>query len=88
MFSEIRYGPWAPTCAGTERIAQLRALAAITHLQLGHNHPLVSELRAAEASPDALGRAWAQVERLPAPAAHLLGSFSAFTWPPRKRRSE
>jgi hypothetical protein len=59
------YGPWSPACDQVERGKQLRTLSAIVHLQLGPNHPLITELRAAETSLEALGRAQERVETLP-----------------------
>jgi hypothetical protein len=77
------WGPWSAGCRGhLERVAQLRTLRAIAHLQLGPDHPLVGELRASEVDPMAFTRSQEMVERLPAlKLRHLLAAFSAITWP-------
>lgn len=81
----LSYGPWSQEDE-IERGKQLRTLAAIAHLQLGANHPLVAQLRAAETDPICLTRAREIIEALPAlTRRHLLAAFSILTWPPRAR---
>ena len=54
----IAFGPWSPDVVSpTEKVAQLRSLAALSALLVGSNHPLISILRAAEDDPGAADRA-------------------------------
>jgi hypothetical protein len=80
------YGPWSPGVDHVERRCQLHALLAIAHLQLGPQHPLVADLRAADSSPEALARAHSAIEALPSlRRRHLLAALSAVLWQPRRR---
>jgi hypothetical protein len=79
------YGPWSQDDE-TERRCQLRSLTAIAHLQLGQDHPLVPQLRAAEIDKVAFTLARETIEELPAlTRRHLLSAFSAINFPPRAR---
>lgn len=80
----LAYGPWSPTCDRIERGKQLRSLAALVAAHYGSEHPLVSELRAAETDPMAFVRAQEAFERLPSLTRRkVLSTFSAITRPIR-----
>jgi hypothetical protein len=86
------YGPWSPKPqidpveSPVERVAQLRSLGAIAHLQLGQDHPLVAQLRSAETDPVAFTLPRETIESLPAlTRRQLLSSFGAVNFPPRAR---
>jgi hypothetical protein len=74
----------APNVDNIEKIAQLRSLAAIAHLQLGPDHALVAQLRAAETDPVAFTLAKETIEALPAlTRRQLLSSFGAVNFAPK-----
>jgi hypothetical protein len=86
MSIEYQYGPFSPAIDAVERGKQLRALCAISHLQLGPNHPLTPALRAAENGQEELELAYGLVEALPAlTRRRLLSSFAAINYVPRKK---
>jgi hypothetical protein len=78
------FGPWSPNVGPTERIAQLRSLAALAAVSVGSGHPLVTELRAAETDSDAAKRALALLDALPSlTRRRLIATFGAITFRPR-----
>jgi hypothetical protein len=82
----LAFGPWSPGLDPIERVAQLRALAALVLVFLGLRHPLVETLRAAEADSDAAARALHMLDRLPTlRQRRLLSVFARVTWPPARR---
>jgi hypothetical protein len=84
MNAPIKYGPWSADDE-TERRCQLRSLVAIAHLQLGPQHPVVHELRAADNDPIAFVRAQELIEALPALTRRgLLATFSSVNRPPKR----
>jgi hypothetical protein len=60
------YGPWSRNIMPEERVAQLRSIAALTAAAFGSDHPVVSQLRRAEAGGAALQEALTAFETLPA----------------------
>jgi hypothetical protein len=89
MVSANLYGPFREGVEPAERRCQLHALLAIAHLQLGPQHPLVADLRAADSSPEALAKAHSAVEALPSlRRRHLLATLCAVLWPSRRRGGE
>jgi hypothetical protein len=88
--TDLRYGPWSPTCDRIERGKQLRCLQAIIACQLGSAHPLIGILRTGEVDPMQFVAALDAVERLPAlHRRRVLTTHAAVTWPrlpPRARR--
>jgi len=78
-----RWGPFADSIEPGERLARLRTLRAITHLQLGRRgEHLASLLRRAEADPDALAPAVSALNRLAAlDRRHVLASFASLHRP-------
>ena len=78
-----QWGPWAPDLEAGERLARLRSLRAIAHLQLGRRgEHLAGLLRRAEADPDALVPAVAALNRLASlDRRHVLASFAALHRP-------
>jgi hypothetical protein len=85
--SDLRYGPWSPTCAAGERERQLRCLSAIAYMVCGPHHDLWKLLRQAESDELAFGEAYAAMERLPAlTRRRILGTYNAVTWPRQPRR--
>jgi hypothetical protein len=83
----IAFGPWSPDVVDpTEKVAQLRSLAALSALLVGSGHPLVSTLRAAEDDSDAADQARELLDALPAlTKRRLLSTFSTITWPSKSR---
>jgi hypothetical protein len=59
------FGPWRPGIPENERWAGLRALAALSAVFAGMDHPVVAALRRAELEPAAAGEALALFDRLP-----------------------
>jgi hypothetical protein len=89
--SPLPFGPWVVGIAPAERIAQLRALAALAAVFLGSAHPLVEMLRAAERDDDAAAQALALLDRVPSlTGRRMLATFCRVTWPPAwsRRASE
>ena len=84
----MTFGPFRAGVPEVERIAELRALGAISALLLGSRHPIVAALRQAEVVPESAGVALEQIEQLPASKRRrLLATFSAVCWPDRARHS-
>jgi hypothetical protein len=84
--TDLRYGPWSPTCPAGERERQLRCLAGIAACQLGSGHPIIAALRAAESNTMAYVDALDAMERMPALwRRRLLATHAAVTWPRQRR---
>jgi hypothetical protein len=76
------FGPWSPGIDATERVAQLRALSALTAAYCGSAHELVGELRRAETDPDAAARALELLDRLPSlTRRRLISTFASIMRP-------
>jgi hypothetical protein len=82
------FGPWSPDVVDpTEKVAQLRSLAALSAAFLGSSHPLVDTLRKAEADNTAATEALQLLDALPSlTKRRLLSTFGAITWPRPKSR--
>jgi hypothetical protein len=79
-----QYGPFREGLDPIERARKLMCFTGITACHLGSGHPLVSELRDAELSGDALQRAFAMFEELPAlPKRRVLATYAAIMRPRR-----
>ncbi len=85
--SSSKYGPWSPSVSDqTERIAQLRSLAAISAAHLGSDHAIVGILRNAESDHTRFVEAQAYFDALPSLIRRrVLATFSAITWPQKDR---
>jgi len=59
------FGPWMPRIAEVERVAGLRAIAALVCVHCGSDHPAVDLLRRAEADVGAADQALIELDRLP-----------------------
>ena len=59
------FGPWREGLDPTERVTQLRSLAALATTFCGSRHPLVRALRAAERDQEAAAEALVLIDRLP-----------------------
>jgi hypothetical protein len=74
------FGPWSQAVGPVERIAQFRALCALTAAYCGSSHDLVGELRAAETDRNAADRAIALLDALPSlTRRRLIATFGAIT---------
>src|SRR5207245_2768424 len=60
------FGPFRPDVGLVERVAGLRALAALVSVHCGSDHAAVDALRRAEADAGASDRALAEFDKLPA----------------------
>lgn len=70
------YGPFRPGVDQTERIAQLRALAALVGCFVGTDSLLIRLLRKAETDDEQLMTAMRAIDRLPAgPRRKILANF-------------
>lgn len=78
-----RWGPFADGIEPGERLARLRTLRAIAHLQLGRRGEILADLlRRAEADPAALAPAVAAINRLASlDRRHVLASFASLHRP-------
>jgi hypothetical protein len=76
------FGPWVPHVDPVERIAELRALQALSAVFFGPSgHELVAALRAAETDSDASTRALELLDTTPTLTRRwLLSVFGAVTW--------
>src|SRR5262249_33494074 len=59
------FGPWTVGVAEPDRVAGLRALAALSAVFAGSGHPVVAALRMAEAEPETAGQALSLFDKLP-----------------------
>jgi hypothetical protein len=81
------FGPFVPHVDRVEKIAMFRSLACLSAAFFGIDHPLVTELRAAETDNDAAARALALLDRTPTlTRRRMLSVFMRVTWPPRRAR--
>ena len=81
------FGPWRVGLDPTERVAQLRSLAALAATFCGSRHPLVRALRAAERDQEAAAEALVLIDRLPTlRRRQMLAVFGRITW--RRGRRE
>jgi hypothetical protein len=81
------FGPWGPDVIDpTERVAQLRSLAALSAIFLGSHHELVVTLRAGETDETAAARALELLDHVPSlTKRRLLSTFGTITWPQQAR---
>jgi hypothetical protein len=83
MTADHAFGPWRRDVDPAERLADLRALRALTFTLCGPRHPLIRALHAAETGDaDTLAAALREIDALPAlPRRRLLSSFAALSGP-------
>jgi hypothetical protein len=81
----LLFGPWSPGTTEYDRRAGLRALACLVAAYCGSRHDAVDRLRAAEAVPDAMGRALLAFDRVPAlRRRQVLATYAAVMRPLRE----
>jgi hypothetical protein len=81
------FWPLSPDVTSVEKIAQLRALCALTAAYCGSAHELVGELGRAEYDADAAARALELFDRLPSlRRRHIIATFAAIMRPRRAPR--
>jgi len=77
-----RFGPFCDGLAETERVAELRSIAALVAICCGSSSPAVAALREAETDTTASAAALAAVNALPTlTRRRMLSTFGAITWP-------
>lgn len=78
------FGPWRVGIPETERVAGLRALAALVAVFAGSDDPAVAALRHAEAHVGASDEALAEFDQLPSlRRRHVLATYARLTRPRR-----
>jgi hypothetical protein len=78
------FGPFRPDVDPVEKVAGLRALAALVAVFAGSDHVVVDLLRRAEADPGASSEALAMFDRLPAlPRRKIISVYAAVMHPRR-----
>jgi hypothetical protein len=81
-----KFWPLSPDVTPVEKVAQLRALCALTAVFAGSGHPLIDMLRRAETDRDAAAEALAMFDQLPSlPRRHVISTFAAIMRPGRGR---
>ena len=76
------FGPFCDGLAETERVAELRSIAALLAIYCGSSSPAVAALREAETDTTASAAALAAVNALPTlTRRRMLSTFGAITWP-------
>jgi hypothetical protein len=82
------FGPWCPVADPGERMARFRMLASLVAVYTGSEHPLVAELRAAEADQAAGDRALEIFNGLPALTRRkVLCTWGAVQWPRNRQNA-
>jgi hypothetical protein len=80
-----RFGPFCDGLAETERVAELRSIAALVAICCGSSSPAVAALREAETDTTASEVALAAVNALPAlRRRQILSTFGRVTWPSKR----
>ena len=81
MSTDAAFGPWRSGLGEPERMAQLRALAALTAVFCGSGHRLVASLRAAEHDEGAAATARELLGQLPSRVRRkILSVFGRITY--------
>jgi hypothetical protein len=81
-----KFWPLSPDVTPVEKVAQLRALCALTAVFAGSGHPLIDMLRRSETDHDAAAEALAMFDRLPSlRRRHIISTFAAIMNPRRGR---
>jgi hypothetical protein len=80
-----RFGPFRHGLAETERVAELRSIAALVAIYCGSSSPAVMALREAESDATASEAALAAVNAIPSlMRRRLLSVFGSVTWPSKR----
>jgi hypothetical protein len=78
------FGPWMPGAPEAERVAGLRALAALICVHCGSDHVAVDALRRAESDVTAADQALVEFDKLPSlRRRHVLATYAALMRPRR-----